>query len=1319
MRSVANGAIDLNPHAFSYPSLGIYLHLLVQQGVYTVGRLAGAWTNAADYQLAAFLDPSRTVLAARAVGVLCDALSVLAAWRIGRRISPQVGVLSALVIACSASMITTSRSIYVDSIMTCLALFAVERMLVWHGTGRRGAYVSAAVLVGLAASAKYPAAVLLLPLVSLVLGARGPGGRTPRAARHGDRRRRLLVTTAVRAAGPGGVPARLLVRGPPCRPGPPGERGACEPLVPLGEPRAGSGWPACIGLVGSLALLGRRDAQRPMALALWLALSGFALPIAFAHIDAERYLLPVVALAAPLTALGLANALERVPARARAASTAVAMAGVMLMPIVAGVSAARRGARDTQVDARRWCESHVGPTQLVVSEGYGPRLVDQRRVDDLRSRPAYLHASRAWQARVDSLRSFHVVCLPLVVTGRLENTLQLPGRPPVNLEVAPHASTVNSVYYEPSLFTGADWFVTTSAVRGRLTAEPARFPAACRLYQLLDRNAEVAARFVPAPGASGPEVVIYRLDEHARAAFVAERPWDPLWWTGIVPEDYRRHATALAAPAGQQEEHSSATSGAEPPLGADGQPAPWVRGLLPLYLKHVATFDYALAEALALVGRYDDAARVAGANHLMMPADVPSCLIAAIALARTQRWSEARATIERTLRATDPAQADPALQLQYARSLAHTGDRARGRELDRLLVSRLPAGDPLAAAACRPTSNGKARSGPGAGRLGAPWLDRALSFGQVKPGQVLAENSRGALPWNLRSHFPPCPAHSPTSPCSRRCSSARRTWTRSSAHCSSPPCTGLRRRAARVARALGRAPRLARRLARARARRHVGDARPRDRARAPAHPARPRTPERVRAWVASAESLDGALARAWSSGEVASGPGASSPRRPGLRSRASASCRCAGGARPYGVLVLRLEGEAGEAPLASLAAAADAALGAQVRAAEARRRARHLSALAEFARAAVSASNVAEGVHALVRLAAQAVGVAHAAVYRPRENGALALELSHGPSAAREPQARALLASAAEARRAERTLSGIGAERLPGAAGEGLGELSAWVFVPITAYGVNTGVLAAWDGAERHAASPEWERGDLETLAALADHAALLFEHARRLDELTSAERRREDLASRLREQDRLAAVGEMAARVAEDARQPLASVAAFVTRVLRELEPEDPRREYLEVVRREAERVDALLNEQLAYAKLERPRLRMEALNAVVQEALRGAAESLSRRRVRLVKKFAPDLPELLLDAERIRRVVTNIISCALEAIPSGGRMRVETRRAGAFVVLDVVHDRVRQAATRSSSCSRRSARCRSRARHWAWAWRSRSCASTAARSA
>jgi signal transduction histidine kinase len=86
-----------------------------------------------------------------------------------------------------------------------------------------------------------------------------------------------------------------------------------------------------------------------------------------------------------------------------------------------------------------------------------------------------------------------------------------------------------------------------------------------------------------------------------------------------------------------------------------------------------------------------------------------------------------------------------------------------------------------------------------------------------------------------------------------------------------------------------------------------------------------------------------------------------------------------------------------------------------------------------------------------------------------------------------------------------------------------------------------------------------------------------------------------------------------------------------------------------------------------------------MEDLNAIAQEVLKSRHEPISRRRVRLVKKLSPDLPTLLLDAARIRRVIENIVACALEAVPLGGRLRVETRRSGTFAVLEVVHDRTR----------------------------------------
>jgi nitrogen-specific signal transduction histidine kinase len=437
---------------------------------------------------------------------------------------------------------------------------------------------------------------------------------------------------------------------------------------------------------------------------------------------------------------------------------------------------------------------------------------------------------------------------------------------------------------------------------------------------------------------------------------------------------------------------------------------------------------------------------------------------------------------------------------------------------------------------------------------------------------------------------------------------------------------------------------------------------------------------RVPTWRSTVQALQGACEVAWRTGEPALGTGAETPQAPWARHARIGVVPLRRGARFHGLLVLALAERPPRAPeLAWLSLAAQAALAAQARAADARRRARHAAALAEFAHITVGAANVAEATHALVRLAAQSLQIRHAAYYRWRDDGALALELTHGPQQTRETQARALQLAAAEIARAPRALSGAGAAELPGPATEGTRELSVWAFQPVQAYGRLLGVLAVWDGAERPVSSPDWERGDLELAATLADHAALVFEHARRLDELGTAERRHQDLAARLREQDRVAAVGELAARVADDARAPLATMAAFTARALRELAEDDPRREYLEAVKREAERLQTLLEEQSAYARLEPPRLKMQVLNDVAQEALRAANEALSRRRVRLVKKLAPDLPTLLLDAARIRRVLENIVACALESVPIGGRMRVETRRAGAFVVLDVLHDRAR----------------------------------------
>ncbi|HKQ58854.1 MAG TPA: ATP-binding protein, partial [Candidatus Eisenbacteria bacterium] len=345
-----------------------------------------------------------------------------------------------------------------------------------------------------------------------------------------------------------------------------------------------------------------------------------------------------------------------------------------------------------------------------------------------------------------------------------------------------------------------------------------------------------------------------------------------------------------------------------------------------------------------------------------------------------------------------------------------------------------------------------------------------------------------------------------------------------------------------------------------------------------------------------------------------------------------------------------------------------------------RRRLRHGHALGEFARACVSSLNLAEILDLAGRLAVQATGARGGAVWLA-DGAEPELRSTHGPLGTRERLGRALapLAQAAMERARPLVLDRVTDE--PRLMPDVAAQIQSLAVVPLNAYGRAIGALAVYDRGVSHPSESEaFDRTDLEFLGTLADLAALGEDQSRRCDALRQAEHRHRELQREVSRGARLAALGEMAARVAHEVRNPLASIGAFARRVHKGLAPEDPGREYLEIVIREAERLERMVGEQLQYATLQRPRLKLESMNGVVQEALQGAGERMVRRRVRLLKKLSPDLPALLLDAERIRRVVGNILDNALESVAPGGRVRVESRRSGAYVVVDIANDGLRR---------------------------------------
>jgi hypothetical protein len=613
------GRVDWNPHLFHYPSLTIYLHFLVQQAGYAVGHALGRYHVPADWFVSFLMDPTPMVVTARLVHIAADASAVLAAGLVAERLRRGSGVVAALLVALAPTLIGASRSIFTDTLMAALALWALERMLAWRERGGAGRLAAATVLVGLATGAKYPAAVLLLPLAWVLGERRGARGLALWLALAASALAVFVLTTPYAVLDFGTFRRDLVFVRVLAGTGHLGNVGAPGFAYHLGNLTRDVGW-AGIGLaLAALVVTAARWRSRGAAVAVALALVGFGLPIALARVEAERYLVPVIPLVAALAAAAACDVTERLAGRPRAVTWA-ALAGALLLPaLIAGTRAGAAGSGTTQVAARRWCETHLGRGSLAIVELHGPHIATRSAALDVEANPIFRAASPALRARFTSRPWWRAVALPLAVVGPCTSLIQPARGAPVEVPIFPHVVDMNRLFYDPRLFAAADYVITSSAVRGRFAADPVRYRTENRLYGLLDSSATQVARFEARGTAVGPTLTVYRIGARARAALSADGLLDPLWWAAAVPAAYRRAADSLLVP-------GTPWTGGDV-RGPDGAPAPWVLSLAGTYDEKLRPFAQDMALNLAELGRLEEARTFAEATLLVLPRDAEARIV--------------------------------------------------------------------------------------------------------------------------------------------------------------------------------------------------------------------------------------------------------------------------------------------------------------------------------------------------------------------------------------------------------------------------------------------------------------------------------------------------------------------------------------------------------------------------------------------------------------------------------------------------------------------------------------------------------------------
>ena len=167
---------------------------------------------------------------------------------------------------------------------------------------------------------------------------------------------------------------------------------------------------------------------------------------------------------------------------------------------------------------------------------------------------------------------------------------------------------------------------------------------------------------------------------------------------------------------------------------------------------------------------------------------------------------------------------------------------------------------------------------------------------------------------------------------------------------------------------------------------------------------------------------------------------------------------------------------------------------------------------------------------------------------------------------------------------------------------------------------------------------------------------------------LDVTELKRKDREARV--QQRLAAVGEMAAGIAHEIRNPLASMAGSIQILRDELPLTSEQSQLMDIVLRESDRLNETIRNFLAFAKPQRSAATDFDVRRVVSDAARLLENSADVTASHAVVVEVPPEPVILhADEAQIRQIVWNLATNGLRAMPGGGRLRLEVRRAAADV--------------------------------------------------
>lgn len=221
--------------------------------------------------------------------------------------------------------------------------------------------------------------------------------------------------------------------------------------------------------------------------------------------------------------------------------------------------------------------------------------------------------------------------------------------------------------------------------------------------------------------------------------------------------------------------------------------------------------------------------------------------------------------------------------------------------------------------------------------------------------------------------------------------------------------------------------------------------------------------------------------------------------------------------------------------------------------------------------------------------------------------------------------------------------------------------VTAFAAVPLVARDKTLGIIVVDNPVSGKAISPD----NLHFLMLFANQAGMAIENSMLYNRIEDAHANLRDAHERLDHGERLAAIGEMAANMAHELKNPLITIGGFASRLLKVLPCESREQHYADTIVKEVARLEKMLADILAFSR--KPTICYSHCNLedILKNSFDSCETTLEDHHIRLESNFEDGPWCVLGDSYQLKQVFFNLLLNACEVMPNGGLINVTVVKA------------------------------------------------------